>query len=58
MSPVFQTNVARSRWQNSNDPNSATSEWFINLTDNSGPPNNLDTTNGGFTVFGKVLGLA
>lgn len=38
------------------DPNSATSQWFINLVDNGGPPNNLDTLNGGFTVFGKVLG--
>jgi len=36
------------------DPDSATSQWFINLTDNSGPPNNLDTVNGGFTVFGTV----
>ncbi len=36
------------------DPDSATSQWFINLADNSGPPNNLDTTNGGFTVFGVV----
>ena len=35
------------------DANSATSEWFINLGDNSG---NLDNQNGGFTVFGKVLG--
>jgi cyclophilin family peptidyl-prolyl cis-trans isomerase len=35
------------------DPNSATSEWFINLGDNS---DNLDSQNGGFTVFGKVLG--
>src|ERR1041384_1478242 len=38
------------------DPNSATSQWFINLADNGGPPNNLDTLNGAFTVFGRVLG--
>jgi cyclophilin family peptidyl-prolyl cis-trans isomerase len=33
------------------DPNSATSQWFINLDDNS---ENLDAQNGGFTVFGQV----
>jgi cyclophilin family peptidyl-prolyl cis-trans isomerase len=37
-------------------PDSATSEWFINLADNGGPPNNLDTTNGGSTVFARVFG--
>ena len=34
------------------DPNSATNQWFVNLADNS----SLDTSNGGFTVFGVVLG--
>ena len=36
----------------SGDANSATSEWFVNLADNSA---NLDHQNGGFTVFGEVL---
>ena len=35
------------------DPNSATSQWFINLGDNF---SNLDNQNGGFTVFGEVVG--
>ena len=35
------------------DPNSATSQWFINLDDNS---SNLDNQNGGFTVFARVIG--
>ncbi len=33
------------------DPDSATDQWFFNLGDNSG---NLDTQNGGFTVFGEI----
>src|SRR5688572_6019833 len=46
------------------DANSATSQWFINLANNGGPPNNLDirfTPPGGspagpYTVFGRVVG--
>ena len=37
----------------SNQPDSATSQWFINLADNS---ENLDSQNGGFTVFARVIG--
>lgn len=36
------------------EPDSATSQWFINLANNGGFPNDLDTINGGFTVFGEV----
>jgi cyclophilin family peptidyl-prolyl cis-trans isomerase len=34
------------------DPNSATSQFFVNLADNS---ENLDNQNGGFTVFANVV---
>lgn len=33
------------------DPNSATSQWFVNLADNPF----LDSDNGGFTVFGRIV---
>jgi len=33
-------------------PNTATSEWFVNVADNSA---NLDAQNGGFTVFGQII---
>jgi peptidyl-prolyl cis-trans isomerase A (cyclophilin A) len=36
-----------------NDPDSATSQWYFNLANNSA---NLDGQNGGFTVFGQVVG--
>ena len=36
--------------------NTATGSWFINLKDNNGTDlDNLDTLNGGFTVFGHVV---
>lgn len=35
-----------------NDPDSATSQFFVNLDDNSA---NLDNQNGGFTVFARVV---
>jgi cyclophilin family peptidyl-prolyl cis-trans isomerase len=35
-----------------NQPNSATSQWFINLVDNS---QSLDNQNSGFTVFARVV---
>ena len=36
----------------SGQPNSATSEWFVNLSDNK----SLDSQNEGFSVFGHLLG--
>jgi cyclophilin family peptidyl-prolyl cis-trans isomerase len=38
-----------------NNANSASSEWFFNLANNS---TNLDSQNGGFTVFGRVLSVS
>jgi peptidyl-prolyl cis-trans isomerase A (cyclophilin A) len=39
----------------SGNANSATSQWFINLKDNSGGGAQLDLQNSGFTVFGEVI---
>lgn len=36
------------------DPDSATSQWFVSVGNNN--PSILDRQNGGFTVFGKVVG--
>lgn len=48
------SNVARTlaMAKRGDNPNSASSQWFINLSDNSG---NLNNQNGGFTVFGEVI---
>lgn len=38
-----------------NNENSATSQWFVNLSDNSAGSASLDTQNGGFAVFGEII---
>ena len=36
-------------------PDSATNQWFFNLSENSA---NLDNQNGGFTVFGRIINIS
>lgn len=38
------------------DPNSAKSQWFINLDDDNAQGLDVVTNSGGFTVFGQVIG--
>lgn len=54
MNEFHRSNVARTiaMAKLGGDPNSATSQFFFNLANNSG---NLDNQNGGFTVFAKVI---
>lgn len=51
--PVFSNVRGTIAMAKTSAPNSATNQWFINLTDNSA---NLDVQNFGFTVFGEVVG--
>ena len=44
--------MARNSYQGAIVTNSANSQWFFNLGDNS---TNLDNVSGGFTVFGRVI---
>ena len=52
--PVFSNVVGTiSMAKLANQPNSATNQWFFNMANNSA---NLDPQNGGFSVFGEVIG--
>jgi cyclophilin family peptidyl-prolyl cis-trans isomerase len=44
--------VSQSTMRYGGGPDSASSQWFLSLNNNSG---NLDNQNGGFTVFGRII---
>jgi peptidyl-prolyl cis-trans isomerase A (cyclophilin A) len=54
--PVLSNQRGTISMAKSAQPNSATSEWFFNVADNSGGQPNLDNQNDGFTAFGQVIG--
>lgn len=51
--PIYSNVKGTIAMAKSSDPNSATDQWFFNLTNNA---SNLDLQNSGFTVFGQVIG--
>ena len=51
--PVFSNLRGTIAMAKTNQPDSATNQWFFQLADNSA---NLDIQNGGFTAFGDVVG--
>jgi peptidyl-prolyl cis-trans isomerase A (cyclophilin A) len=54
--PEFSNVAGTIAMARSNNINSATSQWFFNLVDNSAGNAQLDSQNEGFTVFGEVIG--
>jgi peptidyl-prolyl cis-trans isomerase A (cyclophilin A) len=53
--PVFSNVMGTISMAKGNAVDSATSQWFINLSNNSGGSSQLDVANGGFTVFGEII---
>lgn len=51
--PVYANKRGTIAMAKGKDVNSATNQWFFNLEDNS---KDLDANNGGYTVFGEVMG--